>query len=192
MNIDYEDAMAVARVFCGDSGDQAAPHYSDGSVYATDGRIALAIHDVECLASIPNSNSPLCGRIRDLFCDANEARVVGMCHMVPMPAMEQALRTVLREVAVKVCANVLGGFGLEDAGVILEDGYVVAAHYAQKVFSMYGELGDPDGEVCGWIRGIEHPVLFRGRRWEIVLMPLRVSEGILAEVRNGSLVSNGN
>ncbi len=183
MSIDYDLALEVAKDFCGVDGDRRVSHYDDGTLYATDNRIAIAIHDVGG-AMMDQSKSALCGRIRDLFKEANDEREAGRRHLVKMPALEEALRTVLAAVAKVGDVRSIGGFGLRQGCVLLDEGYIVAAHYAQLVFALYDEF-DYDGEVCGWVLGAGKPVLFRGKRWEVMIMPLRRPVGPLAEVQQG-------
>lgn len=193
MPIDYYEALEVARRFCNPWRENfARPWYSGRSMYATNGQVAIAIHDVEAFGQ-GNDAEQAC-QIADLFKQVDAERDALKRHRVDLPNLSLALRAVLRVVAERESTLGDEGFGLINGAILIEDGCVINAEYAQRVAALYYHFDD-DGVFGAWVGKRNAMVLFKGKRWEVVVMPLYsvknpgVPARPCADARTGEIVS---
>lgn len=194
MPIDYYDALEVARRFCNPWRDNMnRPYYSGGSMYATNGYAAIAIHDVEEFWQ--EDDLKLVEKICSTFHVANVQRDALKRHRVDLPEFDTALRTVLRDISERSSTVGNSGFGLVQGCVRIEEQCYISAEIAQKIGVLYFMFDDEDGARCAWVSGRNDMVLFKGVRWEVVTMPLFIAKvpaelrRPCADLRTGELVS---
>ena len=192
---DYDDAYDYALDFCNPRRENMArPYYSDGTLYATNGHIALAIHDVE--RPMHEDKGDCLDAIKRTFSMIHDKQKAGQLHSVDVLNMDKALRSVLSRIAevgrVYSCFN----FDLSQGDVRLEKGVRVSALYAQMAMAIIGEAC-PGANVRVWVEAGGKPVLFGACGAEVVIMPKRggypsYAISPCADASTGELVEQNN
>ena len=192
--IDYDEAYDYALDFCNPRREKMAkPYYSDGTLYATNGHVALAIHHVE--RPLDEEKSGYAEQIKCVFKMVHDQKSDGLLRSVEVPKIIEAFRSVLSRIAEAGNAYVCKQFDLSQGDIQLADGVCVCALYAQMAFAMSDsfEIGE---HVRVYVSVPEKPVLFEGKSWEVVVMPKRADHDRIwidprADAVTGKLINKG-
>lgn len=186
---DYDEAYDYALDFCNPRRERMTkPYYSDGALWATNGHIAIAIHDVE--RPLDEDKGDYVEQIKSVFRMVQRELVSGARYPVDMLGINKAFRAVLGAVAVDGNVYSCGMFDLSQGCICIREGVYINALYAQMAFSMFHEYGGD--EIRAWVCGAGSAVLFKGEGWEIVVMPLREFQTPCADAVTGKIVVQNN
>jgi hypothetical protein len=188
MPIDYDEAYDWAMDFCNPRKDEIAkPILFDGALYATDGRIALQIDEIDCEGIVACVHNQYAELIRDMVRTCKLECDHWRRHMVATDGLYKGLRAVLAGVAECGSLYLCRTFGLSQGSVMVDEGVYISAEYAQMGLSLFGNFDEEDVRI--WAGTADKPVMFEGRRWAAIVMPLKAIVGPCADMQSGQIVT---